>query len=245
VITGKSPECGGIVGRAGATGRGLGYAIEFAANELGIDLPRSTAVIQGYGKVGKSTVEALSHMQVVILGVSDVNGGVHNLKGIDVDELSKWFSKHGTVAGFPGGRRISNEKLLELECTILAPCAIEQQITRANAHNVKCKIEAEGANGPTTLEARRILVKKGVHILPDIFANSYGVRYSQREDVQERTRQKHPFAVVEAELKAGMLETFKEMVAAAKEWGVDWATAADMLAIKRQASFHMHGGFRP
>jgi glutamate dehydrogenase (NAD(P)+) len=186
VVTGKPVLLGGSVGRREATGRGVSYLINRALDTLQIDPSRCSAVIQGFGNVGSVTAFSLAKYGVRITGVSDANGGLHNPAGLDLRALDKHVAQHRTIAGFPGGDAISNEELLLLPCDILAPCALERQITGGNAAQLRCRILAEGANGPTTPEADRILDQRGdVFVLPDILANSGGVIVSYFEWVQD------------------------------------------------------------
>src|SRR5262245_28208913 len=184
VVTGKPIVLGGSLGRSEATGRGLVYVIEEAAKHLAIDLSKATAVVQGFGNVGSNTVRFLADAGTRILGVSDVRGGVFNEKGIDVQAAFAHVAANGSLDSLPGATSISNAELLELECDILAPCALQNQITASNAERLKCKVLAEGANGPTTLDADQILSERGIFTLPDILANAGGVTVSYFEWVQ-------------------------------------------------------------
>ena len=186
VVTGKPVLLGGSVGRREATGRGVSYLINRTMDTLQMNTSRSTAVVQGFGNVGSVTAFSLAKYGAKVIAVSDANGGIHNPKGFDLWELEKHVAKTRTVAGFPGADAITNAQLLELPCDILAPCALERQITGENAARLKCRILAEGANGPTTPEADRILDQRDdVFIIPDILANSGGVIVSYFEWVQD------------------------------------------------------------
>ena len=186
VVTGKPVLLGGSVGRREATGRGVGYLINRTMDTLQMNCSRSTAVVQGFGNVGSVTAFSLAKYGAKVIAVSDANGGIHNPKGFDLWELEKHVAKTRTVVGFPGADAITNAQLLELPCDILAPCALERQITGENAARLKCRILAEGANGPTTPEADRILDQRDdVFIIPDILANSGGVIVSYFEWVQD------------------------------------------------------------
>lgn len=186
VVTGKPVLLGGSVGRREATGRGVGYLINRTMDTLQLESSRSTAVVQGFGNVGAVTAFSLAKFGINVVAVSDARGGVFNERGLDLRELEKHVTQTGTVAGFPEAQGISNEQLLELPCDILVPCAVERQITGANAARIRCRILAEGANGPTTPEADRILDQRDdVFVLPDILANSGGVIVSYFEWVQD------------------------------------------------------------
>ncbi len=185
VVTGKPIEIGGSLGRVDATGRGVVYTIIEAAKRMGMDLNETTKVaVQGFGNVGYHSAKIMASLGPKICAVSDVSGGVYNDKGLDLNELRDWISNNGTFKGYPNGQFVTNEELLELPVDILIPAALSNQITEENAGRIKCKILAEGANGPTTMEASQILHEKGVFIIPDILANAGGVIVSYFEWVQ-------------------------------------------------------------
>jgi glutamate dehydrogenase (NAD(P)+) len=186
VVTGKPVLLGGSVGRREATGRGLGYLINRTMDTLQIDSGQATAVVQGFGNVGSVTAFSLAKYGIKVIAVSDAQGGIHQPQGFDLWELEKHVARTRTVVGFPGADAVSNAELLELPCDILAPCALERQITEANAGKLRCRILAEGANGPTTPAADRILDQRDdVFVLPDILGNSGGVIVSYFEWVQD------------------------------------------------------------
>jgi glutamate dehydrogenase (NAD(P)+) len=185
VVTGKPIEIGGSLGRLDATGRGVVYTTIEAAKRLNMDLGESTTVaIQGFGNVGFYTAKIISNIGCKLVAVSDVSGGVYNPKGLDLGDLRSWITDNKVLKGYPRADFVTNEELLELPVDILVPAALSNQITAQNASKVKCKILAEGANGPTTLEANRILHDKGVFTIPDILANAGGVIVSYFEWVQ-------------------------------------------------------------
>lgn len=185
VVTGKPIEIGGSLGRVDATGRGVVYTVIEAAKRLRLELNENTKVaIQGFGNVGYHSARILSDVGCRIVAVSDVSGGIYNPKGIKLEELRNYISQNKTVEGYPEGELVTNEELLELDVDILIPAALSGQITKQNAHKIKCKILAEGANGPTTPEADLILFDKGVFTIPDVLANSGGVIVSYFEWVQ-------------------------------------------------------------
>lgn len=186
VVTGKPVLLGGSVGRREATGRGVGYLANRAMDVLGLDSSKATAVVQGFGNVGSVAAFSLAKFGVKILAVSDAFGGVFNATGLDLLALEKHIASNRTVTGFPGGDAISNEQLLELPCDILVPAAMERQITEKNAARIKCRILAEGANGPTTPEADQIIdQREEIFVIPDILCNSGGVVVSYFEWVQD------------------------------------------------------------
>jgi len=185
VVTGKPIEIGGSLGRVDATGRGVVYTVIEAAKRLRLDLNENTKVaVQGFGNVGYHSARILSDVGCSIVAVSDVSGGIYNPKGLKLEELRSYISANRTVKGYPGGEFVTNDELLELDVDILIPAALSGQITEKNANKIKCKILAEGANGPTTPEADLILFDKGVFTIPDVLANSGGVIVSYFEWVQ-------------------------------------------------------------
>jgi glutamate dehydrogenase (NAD(P)+) len=186
IVTGKPVGLGGSLGRREATGRGVAYLINRAADATGLDLGKSTAVIQGFGNVGSVTAYSLAKYGAKIIAVSDVSGGFYNPKGIDVAALEKYIVEHGNFIGFPEAEPISNEQLLLLPCDILVPAALERQITAANAGKIKCRILAEAANGPTTPDADEILNQRPeIFLIPDVLCNAGGVVVSYFEWVQD------------------------------------------------------------
>ncbi len=185
VVTGKPIEIGGSLGRLDSTGRGVVYTVMEAAKRIGLDLgPNTTVAVQGFGNVGFFSAKIIAGLGCKVVAVSDVSGGVYNPKGLDINALRDWMATNRVLKGFPGAEEISNEDLLELQVDVLIPAALNNQITEANADRIKCKILAEGANGPTTMVASKILHDKGVFIIPDILANSGGVIVSYFEWVQ-------------------------------------------------------------
>jgi glutamate dehydrogenase (NAD(P)+) len=186
IVTGKPIGLGGSVGRREATGRGVGYLVNRAADTIGLDVAKATAVVQGFGNVGSVAALSLARYGVKIIAVSDALGGVQNAAGLDLRELEKHVAENKTVAGFAGGEPITNEQLLVLPCDILVPAAMERQITQANAGRIQCRILAEAANGPTTPEADLILDQRPeIFVLPDVLCNAGGVVVSYFEWVQD------------------------------------------------------------
>jgi glutamate dehydrogenase (NAD(P)+) len=186
IVTGKPVGLGGSLGRREATGRGVAYLINRAADTLGLDLAKSTAVIQGFGNVGSVTAHSLAKYGAKIIAVSDVHGGLYNAGGLDIAALEKYSAEHGSLAGYAEGEHISNEQLLRLPCDILVPAALERQITAANAGAIRCRILAEAANGPTTPDADIILNQRPeILVIPDVLCNAGGVVVSYFEWVQD------------------------------------------------------------
>jgi glutamate dehydrogenase (NAD(P)+) len=186
IVTGKPVGLGGSLGRREATGRGVAYLINRAADAIGLDLAKSTAVVQGFGNVGSIAAYSLARYGARIIAVSDVQGGIYNPKGLDVAALEKYAAQHGSLSKFPGAEPIANEQVLLLPCDILVPAALERQITAANAGRIQCRILAEAANGPTTPDADEILDQRPeIFIIPDVLCNAGGVVVSYFEWVQD------------------------------------------------------------
>ena len=186
IVTGKPVGLGGSLGRREATGRGVAYLINRAADETKLDLLKSTAVIQGFGNVGSVTAYSLGRYGAKVIAVSDVTGGIYNPKGLDLSALEKYALQNSGIAGFPEAEEVTNEELLLLPCDILVPAALERQITAANAGKIQCRILAEAANGPTTPEADEILnLRPEIFVIPDVLCNAGGVVVSYFEWVQD------------------------------------------------------------
>jgi glutamate dehydrogenase/leucine dehydrogenase len=235
VVTGKPIHLGGSEGREAATAQGLTYCIGEAAKNLRMRLKGATVAIQGFGKVGWNAARFLHHQGCNIISLSDSKGGIHDLKGLNPVGVYQHKERTGSVVNYKGCRNITNEELLETECDILVPAAVENQITKSNAGNVKTRLLAEGANGPTTPEASKILVEKGIFMVPDILANSGGVTVSYYEWVQNLHREHWTKEEVHRKLKDNMLKAFKEVYDTTKENETDMRTAALMLGVGRVA----------
>ena len=185
VITGKPIAIGGSLGRKEATGEGVAYFTKAYLTDMGIKPNDTTVVIQGFGNVGSETALALSAWGAKIVGVSDFTGGVSNPKGIDVNDALAYLAAHRSLEGYRGGDTITNEELLELPCTVLVPAALERAITEKNAGKLRCRLIAEGANGPTTNAADKIIQERGdIELIPDVLCNSGGVIVSYFEWLQ-------------------------------------------------------------
>ncbi len=186
IVTGKPVLLGGSLGRREATGRGVGYLVNRASDTIGLDMSKATAVVQGYGNVGSVAALSLARYGVKVIAVSDVRGGIYNPKGLNLWDLEKHLAQNNSLAGFSESEPITNEQLLTLSCDILVPAAMERQITEANASQIKCRILAEAANGPTTVEADMILSQRPeIFIIPDVLCNAGGVIVSYFEWVQD------------------------------------------------------------
>ncbi|MHB0870965.1 MAG: Glu/Leu/Phe/Val family dehydrogenase [Chloroflexota bacterium] len=235
VVTGKPPALGGSVGRVEATGRGLMYTAREALRYFGQKMSETTFAIQGFGNVGSSAGRLLHEAGGRIVAVSDVSGGIHNPKGLDIPSLLDHVKRTGFVAGFPDAEVISNEELLSYPCGVLLPAALEGQITGENAGRVAAKLVLEGANGPTTPEADAILAERGIRVIPDILANSGGVVVSYFEWVQDRYGYFWRESEVRERLEEKMVAAFDRVATAAERYQVDLRMAAYIVALGQVA----------
>jgi glutamate dehydrogenase (NAD(P)+) len=236
VITGKPIPLGGSEGRGDATARGGVYTVREAGNVLGIDLNGATAAIQGYGNAGQfahKLGEEILGLKVV--AVSDSRGGVYRAEGIPFEEGVAWKNQNGTVVDMAGTENITNEELLELDVVVLFPSALENVITQANAGDIKARISAELANGPTTPEADQILHEKGVYVIPDFLCNAGGVTVSYFEQVQNAYDFYWPLELVHERLDAKMTAAFHSVHKMAQDMAVHNRLAAYLVAVQRVA----------
>jgi glutamate dehydrogenase (NAD(P)+) len=245
VVTGKPVVLGGSLGRSEATGRGLVFLVEEAARHLDLDLTRSTAVVQGFGNVGSNAARFLVQDGVKLVAVSDATTGVYNAGGLDLDSLLEYVGKNRFLEGYPEADAITNRELLELPCDILAPCALQNQITAENAPRVDCRILAEGANGPTTLEADEILSDRGVFLLPDVLANAGGVTVSYFEWVQGLQNFMWTLEEINDRLRDILTEAFRRTLARSERDGLDMRTAALIEGIDRVSQAKLKRGLFP
>jgi len=245
VVTGKPLSIGGSPGRSEATGRGVMFCVREALKHLKMPVDGSTVVVQGFGKVGSVAAYLLQDKGLKITAVSDVFGGIYNSKGIDVYDLLRHVEETGSVKDYPHGDAISNEELLTLKCDILVPAAMENQITARNASQIRAKIVAEGANGPTTPEADRILGENNVFIVPDILCNAGGVTVSYFEWVQGLQFFFWSEREINVRLRDIMVRSFKDVLQTSKEKKVNMRVAALILAIERVAEATRLRGIYP
>ena len=245
VVTGKPLALGGTLGRKDATAWGTVFTIQQAVEYLGMDLKKATVVVQGYGNAGEGTARILAAKGARIIAVSDSRGGIYNGKGLEPAKLVEHKSKTGSVKGYEEGEAISNEELLELECDVLVPAAMENQITEENAGRVKAKIIAEAANGPTTFGADEILDKKKIFVIPDILANAGGVTVSYFEWMQDLQFHFWTEEEVNVQLEKVMVKSFQDVLNVYREERVDMRTAAHMLAVSRVAEATRLRGIYP
>ena len=244
-VTGKPLSIGGSLGRLEATSRGTVISVREAAKRIKLDLKNATVAVQGFGNVGYNATILISEYGCKIVAVSDSRGGIYNPKGFDPKEVMKHKQKTGSVVGFPGTKKVTNEELLELPVDILIPAALENQILAANAPHIKAKIIGEGANGPTTPEADEILYKNSVFVVPDILANAGGVTVSYMEWVQNLTRESWTENEVNGKLEDRMVAAFDEVYKVHQREKVHMRTAAYIVALTRIAEAIKDRGIFP
>jgi glutamate dehydrogenase (NAD(P)+) len=245
VVTGKPVSIGGSEGRSEATGRGTVYTIQEAAKVLDFDISSARVAVQGYGNAGEASARFLSELGARIVAVSDSQGGVFDGNGLDLPLVTRHKEETGTVVGTPRAEKISNSELLELDCDILIPAALEGQITEHNAPRVRAKIVAEAANGPTTPEADDILRSRHVTVIPDVLCNAGGVTVSYFEWVQDREEFFWTIDEINARLRRVMVRSFEDVHRTAVEHDVDMRLAAYMLAVNRVAEATLTRGIYP
>jgi len=245
VVTGKPLSIGGSEGRNEATAQGCIYVIEEAAKKIGLDLKGATAVVQGYGNAGSVAARLLHELGCKIIGVSDSRGGIYNPDGFDPVKVLEHKKKTKSVIGYEGTKQITNKELLEIECDILVPAALEGVITSENADRIKTRIIAEAANGPTTPDADKILFRKGIAVLPDILANAGGVTVSYFEWVQDSMAFFWHVKEVNERLHNVMVKAFNEVYAKHRQFKCNMRTAAYILAMERVAEAYRLRGIFP
>jgi glutamate dehydrogenase (NAD(P)+) len=245
VVTGKPIAVGGSLGRNEATARGAVFTLLQASRSLDIPLEGARVAIQGYGNAGSIAADLLAAEGSTIIAVSDSSGGIFNAKGLDPARVSGWKREHGTVVGFPGSEEISNEAVLEVECEILVPAALENQITHVNAHHINARIVAEAANGPTTPEADAILYDRDIFVIPDILCNAGGVTVSYFEWVQDMQSFFWTEERINQSLKEIMDRAFQAVHVMSHRHHVDMRTAAYMVAVARVAEATTLRGLYP
>jgi glutamate dehydrogenase (NAD(P)+) len=238
VVTGKPVEMGGSLGRREATGRGCMFVTREALAKFGLALKGARIAVQGFGNVGSVAADLMAKEGATIVAVSDKSTALHNPKGLDVAELLTWAREHRQLAGYPKADTIAHDQLLTVDCEVLVPAATENVITRKNAPNIKAKIICEGANGPTTANADKVLEEKGVFVIPDILANAGGVTVSYFEWVQDRGGYFWDEDTVNRRLESIMVRSFVEVMAMAEKHKVSARIASYMLAVDRVAAMH-------
>jgi glutamate dehydrogenase (NAD(P)+) len=245
VVTGKPISVGGSAGRGGATGRGVMYVTVATLKNLAMPVDQARVIVQGYGKVGRPALQLLHDQGCLILGVSDHLGGVYNPRGLSPVGLAAYHDETGTVSGFEGGEAVAGDELLELDCDVLIPAALEGVIREDNAHRIQARVVVEGANGPTTPEADEILHERGVHVVPDILANAGGVTVSYFEWVQDLQAYFWTGDEVNARLRRIMEAAYVDVLELAEDRKVTMRQAATILGVTRVAEAHVTRGLYP
>ncbi len=234
-VTGKPVELGGSLGREAATGRGVFYVTEALLKDLGKPMAGARVAMQGFGNVGSFAARFFVEAGARLIAVADVKGGALNEKGLDVASLADYARSHRTVAGFPGGREISNEELFTLDCDVLVPAALHCVLTKKNAGKVQAKIIAEGANLPTTPEADQILERRGIHVLPDVLTNAGGVTVSYFEWAQNLQQLFWDEDRVNAEMHKILTRAYRQVADKAAQDKISFRAAAYTIAVDRVA----------
>jgi len=245
VVTGKPVSIGGSKGRGGATSRGVMYMIFSTLKALGVGIDEVSVAIQGYGKVGGHAAQLLHDAGCRVVAVSDAEGGLYREKGLDPEAINRHAREAGTVVGYGAADAISNSELLEIECDVLVPAAIEGVITVKNADKVKAKVVCEAANGPITFEGDKILHERGVFVVPDILANSGGVTVSYFEWVQDIQAYFWDEEEVNDRLRLIMERAFAEVYELATSKGLSMRQAAHWIGVGRVAEAHLTRGLFP
>lgn len=236
VYTGKPVSFYGSLARTEATGYGVALMAKYAAEKIGLSLDKATIALQGFGNVGSFTAKYIDELGGKIVAVGDHTAGLYNSKGFDIAALSAYVKEHRCIKGFPGAEsEFPKEDIITYDVDILLPCALENVINAENAGNIKAKLITEGANGPTTLEADKILDEKGILVVPDILANAGGVTVSYFEWVQNLMRYTWTFEEVQEKQENLMVKAFDDIWALREEHGVNMRVAAYMMSIKRVA----------
>jgi len=245
IVTGKPIELGGCVGRREATGRGIVFCVIEALSELGLTPGDSTAVVQGFGNVGSVVCQEMVQRGIKVIAIGDRDGAIHNKRGLDINALMKHVHQHRTVKGFKDAEAIAPDSVLTIPCTILAPCAMERVITAENAGKLKCKIIAEGANGPTTPEADLILQDHGIFVIPDVLCNAGGVTVSYFEWVQDLQQYFWDEEQVNAKLKELMQKAYQKVRHLAIRKNLPTRLAALTLGVQKVANEKATRGLFP
>ncbi|MHA1728726.1 MAG: Glu/Leu/Phe/Val family dehydrogenase [Promethearchaeota archaeon] len=249
VVTGKPIEIGGSLGRESATGVGISYVLREFVKRKNMNLEEQTIVIQGFGNVGSWAAKTLYDWGAKIIGISDISGGYFNENGLNVNELFDYIRKpeNKTLEKYQGDvKKVTNDELLRIKCDFLCPCAMENQITEKNAEDIAAKFIVEGANGPTTPKADKILKTRGIDLIPDILANAGGVIVSYFEWVQDLSQLRWSLARVNSELEKIILDAFNNVFNLKVENGdISYRLAAYLIAVQRVAKAVEYRGIYP
>jgi glutamate dehydrogenase (NAD(P)+) len=238
VVTGKPVASGGTIGREKATGQGVVHCITEWAEEKDFDLGGSTMIVQGFGNVGSNTAVILSKLGVSTIAVGDHTGYLYNPEGFNPHKLQEHVKKHRSIAGYAAGKPISREEFFRTKADIFVPAALENQIGADEASWLQVRLVAEGANGPTTPEGERILLDRGIDILPDVLANSGGVTVSYYEWVQNKRSESWSLEEVDARLEKAMKRAYREVVELSRQKKCSLRVAAYAVALQRIAAVY-------
>jgi glutamate dehydrogenase (NAD(P)+) len=245
VVTGKSLTCGGSVGRDKAVGQGILDLVRAWADDTGFRLRGARVIVQGFGQVGSWAALLLERAGAVCVGVSDHRGSIANDRGLPLDRLREWVAIHGSIAGFPEAEHISAHDFWGLPCDIAIPAAIEDQIDDAVATRLQARLVVEGANGPTSAEGERVLLERGITVLPDVLANAGGVIVSYFEWTQNKNNSHWDLEEVDAKLKKRMLRAYAAVREVAERFETDMRTACYIVALERLESAYAERGVFP
>jgi glutamate dehydrogenase (NAD(P)+) len=245
VVTGKPLEIGGSLGRKEATGRGVLTCVVEACRHLGLDLEGARVAVQGFGQVGAVSARLAAGLGARVVAVSDIRSGIYSPRGLDLDRVDLWVKENRGLEGFPGADRVSNSELLTLPCDVLVPAAIQNQLTEHNADRVQARIIAEGANGPTTLEADAIFADRGVFVVPDILANAGGVTVSYFEWLQSLQHFLWGENEVNTKLISLMQAAFRDVLGVAQSHGANLRTGAMIRGVGRITEAKRRRGIFP
>jgi glutamate dehydrogenase (NAD(P)+) len=245
IVTGKPVSIGGSLGRGGATSRGVMFMIFSTLKKLSMGIDEVSVAIQGFGKVGGFAAQLLHDSGCRVVAISDAHGGLYREKGLDPEAIARHMKEAGNVAGYEKAEPITNEELLELECDVLVPAAIEGVITMKNADRINAKVVCEAANGPVTFDADKVLNDKGIFVVPDILANSGGVTVSYFEWVQDIQAYFWSEEEVNDRLRMIMEKAFESVYELANEKGLTMRQAAHWVGVGRVAEAHQTRGLFP
>jgi glutamate dehydrogenase (NAD(P)+) len=245
VVTGKPVESGGSVGRDKATGQGLVFVLEAWAKDHDFDLQGATYIIQGFGNVGSWAARLLKPLGAVLVGVEDHSGALVNPDGIDPDDLAAWVAHDGRIQGYTGADPVDHNTFFGTEADIFIPAALEEQITEETAPLLNVSIVVEGANGPTDIDGDRIMLDKGIRVLPDVLANSGGVIVSYFEWLQNKRSEFWDLEEVDARLHKQIVGAYRRVRDVVREYQTDWRTAAYIVALRRLEKVYKERGIFP
>ena len=239
VVTGKPVASGGTLGREKATGQGLVHCIVYWAQEKNFNLEGSTMIVQGFGNVGSHASVILSRLGVSTIAVGDHSGYLHNAEGFNPHKLQEYVKKHGSIAGYPSGKPISREEFFKIKADIFAPCALENQVGVEEAKALQVKLIAEGANGPLSPEGEKVLLDRGVEILPDVLANAGGVTVSYFEWTQNKRSESWTLEEVDEKLERAMRLAYRQVTDMARQKKCSLRIAAYACALQRIAQVYV------